>query len=175
MLCMIIANVYELECCLRLLYHYAETCVHTNELNESHAFVALLVALHDAQILQHPHEQVMLAYYELMMKYGKYCPLLVFHSTLDALLQSIQTQHKWSADRYHIEVRSKCVNFANRLMESAHLTNGYTLLGIVEQRMPGKYCCIALCCIVLLLCYPMIERKFDESASPSGRCFSMNH
>ncbi len=84
-----------------------------------------------------------------MMKYGKYCPLPIFHNTFQALLLFIHAQHAWSANTYHHEIRVKCVNMAYRLMEAAQGTVGFTLLPYVEQRVPGKnqflFCVFCVC------------------------------
>ena len=68
----LLAPFAPLEAALRLVYSFSECGPQFNTLVNEGTFPALIVAIHKTDISSHPHPQVVLAYFEICVRYIKH-------------------------------------------------------------------------------------------------------
>jgi hypothetical protein len=74
------------EAALKLVFAFGDSGTPNLDLVKNGAFPALLTALHESDIGNHPHVQVRLAYYDIAARYVKFVPVAGTHRAVESLV-----------------------------------------------------------------------------------------
>lgn len=120
-----------LEAALRLVYSFSECGPQFNTLVNEGTFPALIIAIHKTDISSHPHPQVVLAYFEICVRYIKHADSLSVRQFVTAMVdrRGLRSSNK--------QVRCRTSYF---LFKTAEALEGKasTLLSVVGS-IAGQY------------------------------------
>jgi exportin-T len=126
------AETRDLEAVLRLIYHYCEgirPSPGTKVVLQNPTFCNVLIALHSSDITMHPHREVIILYYDIVVRYAD-----IFHSHLEILpyiLESISGTR--GLQNEHPRVRSRSCYLLLKLVKAL----GSQLRPYVETAIRG--------------------------------------
>jgi hypothetical protein len=143
----------DVEAALRLMYSFAEQGLKNNKWVSEGTFPHILSALHNTDIAAHTHPQVLLAYYELSVRYVKYTDLQQTQCVCRHLTSVRGIRHP-----YHMQLRARSAYFLLKLAEamegkaSALLPHVAPFGGELLDVMSLCGCMCACVCLYVCLC-----------------------